>query len=109
MIEPDAARVEGLLENLRGNGQMQRVLEAQKELPFDVTAGALRTIEERVAGTDREAALVWLKGGTATAPEASTPQTAITVSSPEEARRLGPDVYYRNPEGKLYKTPAAEE
>lgn len=114
LVGAEEVKVRTSLDSLLRNPQIQIAQELQKGLDIDFTAGALRTIEQRASDTGAQQAMSWLKGGTATAPEAatadaSTPQTAITVSSPEEARRLGPDVYYRNPEGQLYKTPSATE
>ena len=81
LIEPGRNNAERLLTTLRSDPQIELAILRQKGMPIDVTAGALRTIDERVAGKPEQEALAWINGSEAATvtPEPTIPQAAVTL------------------------------
>ena len=75
LIEPGRENAERLLTTLRADPQIQLAILRQEGMPIDVTAGSLRTIEERVEGTPAQESLAWINGSEAAS--TATPNTAI--------------------------------
>ena len=81
LIEPGRNNAERLLTTLRSDPQIELAILRQKGMPIDVTAGALRTIDERVAGKPAQEALAWINGSEA----AQTPATGGDTSIEPQA------------------------
>lgn len=105
LIEPGRDNAERLLTTLRSDPQIELAILRQKGMPIDITAGVLRTIDERVEGTPAQQALAWINGseaaptGTEDTVAGSSRDNPVAVTTLEEANALTKGQFYITPDG----------